>query len=55
MNERVIILDEPVLQFADGHSASDPHDGLALFGPFGKGRLITAPLHPILWLGPPLG
>lgn len=38
----VTILSEPTLQFAGGHSATDPHDGLTLFGPYG----IHEPTHP---------
>lgn len=34
MSERVIVLDEPTLQFGGGQDTIDPHDGLALFGPF---------------------
>jgi hypothetical protein len=40
--EKLLMLDEPLLEFAEGQLASDPHDGLALFGPFTKG----APAHP---------
>ena len=56
MNERVIIFDEPILQFAGGHYASDPHSmALRSSVPMDKGWLITAPLRPILWLVPLLG
>jgi hypothetical protein len=37
MNSPVVVLDEPLLQFADGQSAIDPHDGLGLFGPYSAG------------------
>ncbi|MBX3452760.1 MAG: hypothetical protein KF777_24705 [Planctomycetaceae bacterium] len=37
MNDTVSILNEPRLEFAGGHLATDPHDGLALFGPFSNG------------------
>lgn len=37
MSEQVIVIDEPNLQFAGGHTAIDPHDGLTLFGPFTQG------------------
>jgi hypothetical protein len=37
MSERVIVIDEPTLQFAGNQTAIDPHDGLALFGPFSAG------------------
>lgn len=40
--EQVLYLDEPSLQFASGQQAFDPHDGLALFGPFSHGQ----PSHP---------
>lgn len=40
--ERVVVLDEPTLQFAEGQNAIDPHDGLGLFGPFSAGT----PAHP---------
>jgi hypothetical protein len=33
MSESFHFLGEPLLQFADGQTAEDPHDGLALFGP----------------------
>lgn len=39
---KVKCLDEPMLQFASGQFASDPHDGLALFGPYSLGE----PGHP---------
>ena len=41
--EQVLYLDEPNLQFASGQQAFDPHDGLALFGPFSQGQ----PSHPL--------
>lgn len=34
MPETITILGEPRLAFAGGQMASDPHDGLALFGPY---------------------
>jgi hypothetical protein len=40
--DKLTILPEPTLQFADGQSATDPHDGLTLFGPFG----LNEPSHP---------
>lgn len=40
--ERVLYLDEPSLQFASGQYAYDPHDGLAMFGPFSQDQ----PSHP---------
>jgi hypothetical protein len=40
--EEVLYLDEPTLQFASGQHASDPHDGLAMFGPYSQGQ----PTHP---------
>ena len=55
MNERVIILDEPVLQFAGGHSTSDPHDGLALFGPYGQGTVHHCSSPPYIVVGTPFG
>jgi hypothetical protein len=55
MNERVIILDEPVLQFAGGHSASDPHDGLVLFGPYGQGTAHHCSSPPYMVVGTPFG
>jgi hypothetical protein len=30
----VVVFDEPQILFAGGHAAIDPHDGLALFGPY---------------------
>ena len=48
-------LDEPLLQFAEGQFAADPHDGLALYGPFSLGQ----PSHPhtpaYMVIGPPEG
>src|SRR5262245_967120 len=41
--EDVLNLDEPLLQFAEGQFAVDPHDGLALYGPYSKGT----PSHPV--------
>jgi len=38
----VVMLDEPNLEFANGQVAQDPHDGLALYGPFSAGT----PSHP---------
>lgn len=55
MNERVIILDEPILQFAGGHYASDPHDGLALFGLYGQGTAHHCSSPPYIVVGPPFG
>lgn len=53
--EQLIYLDEPYLQFASGQQALDPHDGLALFGPFSQGQ----PSHPqspaYMVIGPPEG
>ncbi|WP_428938936.1 hypothetical protein [Fontivita pretiosa] len=40
--EQVLYLDEPGLQFASAQHAFDPHDGLAMFGPFSQGQ----PSHP---------
>lgn len=34
----VTVLDEPLLEFADGQRVADPHAGLALFGPFDAAR-----------------
>jgi hypothetical protein len=42
MTESVNLLDEPSLQFAGGQDTIDPHDGLALFGPFSW----QTPSHP---------
>jgi hypothetical protein len=42
MSERILVLEEPSLEFAGGHSALDPHDGLALFGPYGLGTSAHA-------------
>lgn len=38
----LVILNEPTLQFAEAQDAADPHDGLALFGPYSLGQ----PTHP---------
>lgn len=34
LNDSITVLDEPMIQFAGGQAAIDPHDGLGLFGPF---------------------
>jgi hypothetical protein len=39
---KVIVLDEPELLFGASQCATDPHDGLGLFGPFSLGQ----PPHP---------
>ena len=40
--EKLVILNEPTLQFAEAQDAVDPHDGLTLFGPHSLGQ----PSHP---------
>jgi len=40
--DKLVILNEPTLQFAGGHDATDPHDGLTLFGPYS----LNEPSHP---------
>lgn len=40
--DTLVILNEPTLQFAGGHDATDPHDGLTLFGPYS----LNQPSHP---------
>jgi hypothetical protein len=40
--DELTILNEPTLQFAGGHNAIDPHDGLTLFGPYD----MDEPTHP---------
>lgn len=40
--EKLVILNEPTLQFAEAQDAVDPHDGLTLFGPYSLGQ----PSHP---------
>jgi hypothetical protein len=42
MTERIFIFSEPELEFRYGQKAKDPHDGLALFGPFD----VDKPSHP---------
>lgn len=42
VRRRAFHLPEPRLEFAGGQTASDPHDGLALHGPFSAG----SPSHP---------
>jgi len=53
--EEVLYLPEPMLRFASSQLASDPHDGLALFGPWSQGH----PSHPqspsYMVIGPPEG
>lgn len=41
--EKLTILSEPTLQFAKGQNSTDPHDGLALFGPYS----LDQPTHPV--------
>jgi hypothetical protein len=41
----VIVFDEPQILFACGHAAIDPHDGLALFGPYIPDG--AAPISPV--------
>lgn len=41
--EKVLYLDEPLLEFGESQFAVDPRDGLALFGPYSSGK----PSHPI--------
>ena len=36
MTEQLILLDEPELEFGEGQTTLDPHDGLSLFGCFGS-------------------
>lgn len=52
---KVILLDEPGLEFGFGQKTPEPHDGLSLFGPFEQDR----PSHPkspaYIVLGPPEG
>lgn len=40
--EKILCLDEPLLEFAAGQYAVDPHDGLALYGPYS----LDKPSHP---------
>jgi hypothetical protein len=40
--EKLLFIDEPFLEFAGGQLAQDPHDGLALYGPYSSG----GPSHP---------
>jgi len=42
MSSRVVLLDEPRLEFRHGQFLEDPHDGLSLFGPYG----IEVSSHP---------
>jgi hypothetical protein len=46
MNNSVIILDEPQLEFGYGQRTCDPRDGLSLFGPYDSG--IAKPINYIL-------
>ncbi|MGH9884451.1 MAG: hypothetical protein ACREBE_02915, partial [bacterium] len=39
---RATVIDEPLLEFGSGQLAADPHDGLALYGPYSAG----SPSHP---------
>jgi hypothetical protein len=55
MSERVIVLEEPSLDFAAGQAAEDPHDGLGLFGPFSLGSSSHPATPPYVVLGHPSG
>src|SRR5213594_139392 len=55
VTERVIVLDEPTLHFAEGQNAIDPHDGLGLFGPFGTGTSAHPQSPAYIVLGPDEG
>ncbi|MBN1373219.1 MAG: hypothetical protein JW987_14885 [Anaerolineaceae bacterium] len=46
MNNSVIILDEPQLEFGFGQRTCDPRDGLSLFGPFDSS--VAKPINYIL-------
>src|ERR1051325_8078781 len=52
---RLIVLDEPELQFASGQHATDPHDGLGLFGPFSLDQPSHPRTPPYLVVGAPEG
>ena len=38
-NNKILTFREPRLSFAYSQKVSDPRDGLALFGPFDKGKV----------------
>jgi hypothetical protein len=42
LNDHVVVLDEPLLEFRYGQYVEDPHDGLGLFGPYG----VDVSVHP---------
>ncbi len=51
----LFVFDEPHLEFANGQSASDPHDGLALFGPYSSGTSSHPVTPPYILIGTPEG
>lgn len=53
--ERLLYLDEPPLSFACGQQAHDPHDGLAMFGPFSKGQASHPQSPAYMVIGTPEG
>jgi hypothetical protein len=50
-----MFFEEPRLEFADGQFASDPHDGLALYGPFSQGGPSHPQSPPYIVIAPPEG
>ncbi len=54
-SEQVTILDEPLLSFSGNQKAEDPHDGLALFGPFGRDTSSHPKTPAYILLGTPEG
>lgn len=51
----VLYFEEPELEFGNGQYASDPRDGLALYGPFSMGRSSHPQAPPYIVVGPPEG
>lgn len=49
---RLEYIDEPQLQFAQGQFAIDPHDGLALYGPYSWQRPEHPQVPPFMVIGP---
>lgn len=47
----ITVLDEPLLEFANGFSTIDPRDGLSLFGPFTTGDSSHPSSPPYILLG----
>ncbi len=55
MNDHITVFDEPELEFRYGQRVQDPHDGLALFGPYDADDESRAKSISYVVIGPGLG